>query len=132
MAFDFEEWENCTDTKSNPKCACPDIDCGSRAFVANFTRFYSGSIESNGKLQGAIIMDTVMNYNSTPNSQKLPPSSKWLIPRVYGQIEADGFRGNFLSVIGRQVDDVGLMVAFWYHYNRVKSGKKQIIYRGFL
>ena len=126
MAFDFEEWEDCSDTTNYPKCACGEIDCGSRAFVANFTRFYNGSLKSNGKLQGAIIMDTVMNYNNTPNSQILPPSTEKLLPEVYGQIKADGFRGDFLAVAGRSVDDAALMNAFWYHYGRVKSGKKQI------
>ena len=126
MAFDFEEWENCNDTTNYPKCACGEIDCGSRAFVANFTRFYNGSLKSNGKLQGAIIMDTVMNYNNTPNSQILPPSTERLLPEVYGKIKADGFRGDFLAVAGRVVDDAALMNAFWYHYGRVKSGKKQI------
>ena len=131
MAFDFEEWENCSDTTNYPKCACGHIDCGSRAFVANFTRFYNGSLKSNGKLQGAIIMDTVMNYNNTPNSQILPPLTDRLLPEVYGKIKADGFRGDFLAVAGRRVDDAALMNAFWYHYGRVKSGKKQITHRIF-
>ena len=129
MAFDFEEWENCNDTTNYPNCACGKIDCGSRAFVANFTRFYNGSFKSNGKLQGAIIMDTVMNYNNTPNSQILPLSTKHLLPEVYGQIKADGFRGDFLAVAGRMEDDAALMNAFWYHYGRVKSGKKQKAHR---
>lgn len=124
VAFDFEEWENCTNTMLNPRCACGKIDCGSRAFVANLTRFYNGSLNSNGKLQGAIIMDTVMNYNDTPNSQILPPITKKLLPEVYGQIKADEFRGNFLSVVGRQFDDAALMNSFWFHYNRVKSDLK--------
>ena len=68
-------------------------------------------------------MDTVMNYNDTPNSQILPPETKKLLPDVYGQIKRDEFRGNFLSVVGRQVDDAALMNSFWFHYNRVKSGK---------
>ena len=123
MAFDFEEWEDCSNKTLNPQCACKDIDCGSRSFVANFTRFYNGSLKSNGKLQGAVIMDTVMNYNSTPNSQVLPPLMSQLAPVIYNQIKADKFRGNFLSVVGRQLDDSVLMVTFWYHYNQVKSGK---------
>lgn len=130
VAFDFEEWENCSDTANYPKCACGEIDCGSRAFVANFTRFYNGSLKSNGKLQGAIIMDTVMNYNNTPNSQILPPSTERLLPEVYGKIKANGFRGDFLAVAGRVLDDAALMNAFWYHYGRVKSalGDKTTMY----
>lgn len=123
MAFDFEEWEDCSNKTLNPRCACSEIDCGSRAFVANLTRFYNGSLISNGKLQGAIIMDTVMNYNSTSNSQVLPPQIQQFAPEIYNQIKGDKFRGNFLSVVGRQVDDAALLDAFWYHYSQVQSGK---------
>ena len=123
VAFDFEEWEDCNNTALYPKCACSKIDCGSRAFVANLTGFYNGSLNSNGNLQGAIIMDTVMNYNDTPNSQVLPLLTDKLLPEVFNQVKADEFRGNFLSVVGRQVDDRALMDAFWYHYSNVKSGK---------
>ena len=123
VAFDFEEWEDCSNKTLYPNCACGQIDCGSRAFVANFSRFYNGSLHSNGKLQGAIIMDTVMNYNSTPHSQILPSSVETVFPDIYHQIKDDKFRGNFLSVAGRLVDDAALMDSFWYHYNQVKSGK---------
>ena len=68
-------------------------------------------------------MDTVMNYNDTPNSQVLPLSTGKLLPEVFNQIKADEFRGNFLSVVGRQVDDRALMDAFSYQYSNVKSGK---------
>ena len=68
-------------------------------------------------------MDTVMNYNSTPHSQILPCSTQQFFPVIYNQISEDKFRGNFLTVVGRAVDDVELTVSFWYHYNQVKSGK---------
>ena len=64
-----------------------------------------------------------MNYNSTPHSQILPYSTGKYFPVIYNQILQDKFRGNFLSVVGRAVDDVELTVSFWYHYNQVKSGK---------
>ena len=57
------------------------------------------------------------------NSQSLPHLTQQYFPEVYGQIEADGFRGNFLSVVGREVDDAVLMDTFWYYYSTVKSGK---------
>jgi len=68
-------------------------------------------------------MDTVMNYNSTPNTQILPFSINQAFPEIYRQIKEDKFRGNFLSMAGREVDDAALMDSFWYHYNQVKSGK---------
>ncbi|XP_068684343.1 uncharacterized protein [Montipora foliosa] len=129
VAFDFEEWEDCS--KALYRCACDRIGCGSRAYVANFTRFYSGSLSSNGNLLGAIIMDTVMNYNSTPYSQILPGGTRKLLPEVYNQIKKDQFRGDFLAVIGRQGFERILMYQFQYYYNQVKSDlkKKTTMYR---
>ena len=68
-------------------------------------------------------MDTVMNYNSTPYSQILPGATRQLLPELYNQIKKDEFRGDFLSVTGRQVDDRNLIDLFWYHYNQVESGR---------
>ncbi|XP_022789247.1 uncharacterized protein LOC111328956 isoform X2 [Stylophora pistillata] len=132
VAFDFEEWElYCSNQTVTPRCACGSIDCGSRAFVANFTRFYNGSLKSNGKFQGAIIMDTMFNYNTTSNSQRLPPGVDKLAPEIYHQIKEDEFRGYFLSMVGRGVDDAALLNSFWYHYSQVKSalGNKTTIYQ---
>lgn len=69
-------------------------------------------------------MDTMMNYNNTPNTQVLPVSVDKVFPEIFNQIKEDNFRGNFLSVAGRLVDDAALMDSFWYHYNQVESGKK--------
>lgn len=132
VAFDFEEWESdCSNQSVVPECACGSIDCGSRAFVANFTQFYNGSLNSNGKLQGAIIMDTMFNYNTTPHSQLLPSGVERLAPEIYHQIKEDEFRGDFLSMVGRQVDDAALLNSFWYHYSQVKSalGDKTAMYQ---
>ena len=68
-------------------------------------------------------MDTVMNYNSTPQSQILPSAIAKVFPMIYRQIIEDKFRGDFLSLAGRAVDDLALTVSFSYHYNQVKSGK---------
>ena len=68
-------------------------------------------------------MDTVMNYNTTPNSQRLPPMTERLVPEVYNQIKADEFRGDFLALLGRQVDDGALMNLFLFHYSQTESGR---------
>ena len=68
-------------------------------------------------------MDTMMNYNTTPNSQVLPSEIEQVLPEIYHQIKADEFRGNFLSVVGRSLDDEALLDTFWYHYSQVNSGK---------
>lgn len=69
-------------------------------------------------------MDTMFNYNTTPHSQLLPSGVERLAPEIYHQIKEDEFRGDFLSMVGRQVDDAALLNSFWYHYSQVKSGKQ--------
>ena len=91
--------------------------------MKNLTKFYTGSLSSVGTVQGAIIMDTVMNYNTTPNSQTLPAMTEQLLPEVYNQIKADKFRGDFLTIVGRQVDDRALMDLFLFHYSQTESGR---------
>jgi hypothetical protein len=122
VAFDFEEWENKT---LLPNCACEQIGCGSRAFVANFSQyynlFYNMSIGRYGQLQGAIIMDTMMNYNSTPNSQKGVEILKPYFPEVYNSIKADDNRGDFLIAVGRYTNDDKLLNTFSYYYEKHKT-----------
>ena len=121
VAFDFEEWEDCSDPV-NVNCSCGQIDCGSRAYVSNFTKFYNGSLRSQGKLAGAIIMDTMLNYNTTPNSQEFPPEVKNLLPEIYQQMATNEFRGDFLFGVGRSLDDAALLDLF-YFYHSLDSGK---------
>ncbi|KAJ7381116.1 hypothetical protein OS493_004714 [Desmophyllum pertusum] len=99
VAFDFEEWEECSNTTLNPRCACGTIDCGSRAFVANLTRFYNGSLKSNGKLQGVNHIghrDELQQHSPLADSATI---SRQVFPDIFHQIKADEFRGNFLSVV---------------------------------
>lgn len=91
--------------------------------MRNLTQFTDGSLSSFGLIQGAIIMDTVMNYNTTPNSQRLPAIIKRFLPETYNELKADQFRGDFLTLVGRQVDDRALMNLFFYHYSQTESGR---------
>jgi len=59
-------------------------------------------------LQGAFVLETIMNYNTTPNSQYLPGVVKMYLSTEYGKIESNQFRGDFLAVIGRKDDDKAL------------------------
>ena len=117
VAFDFEEWEDCRNKTLNRKCACVTLGCGSRAFVLNFTRWFNGKNDSLGSFQGAIIMDTVMNYNATPRSQRFPAELNKILPDVYKQVQDNNFKGDFLSVTGRRLDDDKLLDTFSYFYN---------------
>jgi hypothetical protein len=64
---------------------------------------YLDSTKAN--LQGAYVMDVVMNYNTTPNSQVLPRGIETILPKEYKWIQNDQFRGDWLAVIGREKDD---------------------------
>ena len=52
VAFDFEEWTD----------ECNDIACGSNRYVKNITSYLN---KSGGTISGAIILETVLNHNSS-------------------------------------------------------------------
>lgn len=80
--------------------------CGSDYFVQNLTQYLSSTGEG---FQGAIILETILNYNTTPNSQQLPSGFDQGFPQTYQEISQNQFRGDFLTVIGRTQDDEHLM-----------------------
>ena len=100
VAFDLEEYQPSCASAGN--CSCSGGLCGSQYFVKNLTSYLNFS---GARFQGAVILETILNHNSTPNSQQLPPGSRRLIPTIYNQLEDNQFRGDFLTVIGRHQDD---------------------------
>jgi len=59
--------------------------------------------------QGAVILETVLNYNDTTDSQWLPAGFNLGFPEQYRQVSQNQFRGDFLAVIGRAKDDEQLV-----------------------
>ena len=55
------------------------------------------------------MLETILNHNTTPNSQDMPRSLKKVLPSVYNEISANNFSGDFLAVIGRLANDEGLI-----------------------
>lgn len=101
MAFDLQEWQ--------PKCLGSGNQgglCGSSYFVQNLTEHLNNTGSS---FQGAIILETVLNYNDTPNSQIIPSGFSVSFPKQYQQVSRNQFRGDFLAVIGRAQDDAHLV-----------------------
>jgi hypothetical protein len=90
--------------------------------VANFSQYYNTfpdmSVGRYGQLQGAIIMDTMMNYNSTPNSQTVDPILKKFFPKQYKNITGNEKRGDFLLAAGRYNDDAQLLNTLFYNYKK--------------
>ena len=104
MAFDLEEDQPACPLQGN--CSCSGSSCGSGHFVQNFSTFLNSSGVG---FQGALILETILNHNTTPNSQDMPQSIKKVLPSVYNEISANNFRGDFLAVIGRLANDEGLI-----------------------
>ena len=108
MAFDLEETQPTSNVScsGSGNCSCPAGLCGSSNFVQNLTEYLSNTGSS---FQGAIILDTVLNYDDTPNSQKLPMGFSSGFPQQYQELSQNQFRGDFLTVIGRAQDDAQLV-----------------------
>ena len=75
---------------------------GSHEFVRSYLvpEFFQGDVWP--EFQGAFILDTIMNFNETVNSQSLPDLWKTKIPsQTFDNVKDDDFRGNFISLVSR-------------------------------
>ncbi|XP_052796216.1 aminopeptidase S-like [Mya arenaria] len=68
------------------------------------------------KPNGIIVLDTVMNYNSSTQSQVIPPEAEQIFqlyfPKTVKSIASDQFKGDFLATIFRQDLDGNLASTF--------------------
>lgn len=104
VAFDLEETQPTSGCSGN--CSCPGGKCGSRFFVQNFTLHLK---KTQAGFQGALILETILNYNSTNHSQIFPVALKQVLRQAYTEISQNAFRGDFLALIGRSSDDRNLL-----------------------
>uniref|UniRef100_A0ABM0M3P3 Uncharacterized protein LOC102808662 n=1 Tax=Saccoglossus kowalevskii TaxID=10224 RepID=A0ABM0M3P3_SACKO len=83
-----------------------EICIGSQYFVQKWLLPFlaNGDDVVNSLFQGALIIETAMNYNNTDNSQNVPYGFQQIFPETYTNIQNRGFRGDFLNVIGRRTD----------------------------
>ncbi|TRY61476.1 hypothetical protein TCAL_04393 [Tigriopus californicus] len=70
---------------------------------------------------GAIIMDTMLNYNSSLNSQLLPYPD--LLPRVKSYLDSKNYTGDYLTAYNRRSFDDVLLKKFERYWNRQKTSK---------
>ena len=76
-------------------------------------------------LLGAFILDTVLNFNNTENSQDFPPSwSDQLAGEALKETTREGFRGNFLSLISREQPESELVKIVEKHWNALKQDRQ--------
>ncbi|XP_070564078.1 uncharacterized protein [Ptychodera flava] len=101
VAFDLEENQNtgCNDFH--------DICIGSYHFVNDWLEpVLKINQTTRSQFQGAMVMETVLNYNKIDNSQQFPEEIIQHFPDVARNIISRNYRGDFLTVIGRQTDAV--------------------------
>ncbi|XP_070562276.1 uncharacterized protein [Ptychodera flava] len=70
------------------------------------------------QFQGALVMETIMNYNKSDGSQEFPEAIFNVSQEVYRHLVSRNFRGDFLTVIGRQTD-ANFSASFTSHLSQV-------------
>ncbi|XP_035676691.1 uncharacterized protein LOC118415887 isoform X2 [Branchiostoma floridae] len=104
-AFDYSaNFER--DLQTSP---CETVACGCRQFVHEvLVPFMSDSHIGPTDIQGIIVMDGLLNYNNTPGAQEIPSEDVFRtvpgLSEAANLVRADGYRGNFVTSIYREVD----------------------------
>ena len=65
---------------------------------------------------GAYILDCIMNYNSTANTQTLPEDWSLILPHVHDRLMKDNFKGDFQTVVYRRFVDRHLADLFAHEW----------------
>ncbi|XP_046569904.1 uncharacterized protein LOC124278226 [Haliotis rubra] len=92
VAFDFLLSED---------AACASLGCGSESFMNEWVNSYWSTPPTT---TGVIVMDTIMNFNDSRESQSLPAGFNVLFPNVASSITSNNNKGDFLAAIGRPSD----------------------------
>jgi len=115
VAFDFEE-----------------LYAGSKDFVNNWlipklTQRFPNQLS---QFQGAIIFDTIMNFNNTPNAQTTPEGFSMAFPSQVDQIKANNFKGDFLFMVSRDINEPETQLAnqLKQKFNSIATGKSWIVH----
>ena len=90
-----------------------------RFLIPNILRKFGQST-----IGGAFIADTMMNLNTTLNSQEIPDTWVQVDPVTSQKIKSEGNRGDFLALIQRRQPDANLVNLFSKHWNHLNSGFK--------
>ncbi|XP_070563446.1 uncharacterized protein YfbL-like isoform X2 [Ptychodera flava] len=97
---------------------------GSDHFVQDWLApFLVNDNGQNSTFQGAVVLETLMNFNATDNSQVFPPGMDLAFPELYSKIEARNFPGDFVTVVGRAEDDATLMSGFTNQWKTLGHGE---------
>merc|ERR1711892_1292411 len=97
---------------------------GSHEFVRSYLvpEFFKGSEWP--EFQGALILDTIMNFNETVGSQTFPESwAEKISGDAYNKTVEDDFKGNFITLISRQGPEKAMADLIENHWNKLEHDK---------
>ncbi|MEZ4951495.1 MAG: M28 family peptidase [Saprospiraceae bacterium] len=75
------------------------------------TRYVSNIFPEGERLDGFLDWEMIGYYRDDPNSQTVPVGFSLLFPGAYGQLEADSFKGNFITNVAN-ANSLALQNAF--------------------
>lgn len=70
------------------------------AGLVGSTEYVTNGIPSFQQTEAVLNFEMIGFYTNEVNSQEFPTGFNVLFPDLYGQVEADSFRGNFINVVG--------------------------------
>ncbi|XP_071175932.1 uncharacterized protein YfbL-like isoform X1 [Mytilus edulis] len=132
VAFDLEEYGSCRETWD---CKLPNVPlAGSRHFLKEWLPVWLSINYGNAippEMHGVIILDTMMEYNTSARSQMIPPqilpAFQTAFPDAYASIASDNFRGDFLNLIYRKpTNDAYLAAEFLTSWKKLGKAKYEI------
>lgn len=103
VAFDKKECQTCN-YEDRFKCIC---SYGSAEFIKQLTSSLGRSNER-GQIEGALILDSIMNFDSSYDSQNFTELEDHVdssVRNTVSEIQRNGNRGDFLLTVGRTVKE---------------------------
>ncbi|XP_031548655.1 uncharacterized protein LOC116286319 [Actinia tenebrosa] len=103
VAFDQKECQSCNN-EDRFQCIC---SYGSATFIKDLTG-YLGVSNEKGKIEGAVILDGIMNFDSSYDSQNFTELENHVddsVRSTVSEIQRNNNRGDFLLAVGRTVKE---------------------------
>mgnify|MGYP001272600863 CR=1 FL=1 len=76
------------------------------------TRYVQQGILPGENIAGFLCFEMIGYYTEAVNTQLFPPGFNLLFPALYNEVASEGFRGNFITNVGKVGNSVPLMDAF--------------------
>lgn len=79
--------------------------CFEEEGIAGSQQYVQNGIAPGEKIHGVLNMEMIGCYSDLPNSQNTPAGFDLLFPAANAELQANEFRGDFLTVVGNTVSD---------------------------